>query len=78
MLLEINYPFEYIMDLFVEDLMCDDFVFEKVQYRKIETSSLMKKKKISWYSCIVRTGVLSSLIFKIVFSSTYKAMVFAV
>ena len=36
MLSEINCPIEYIMDLFVKEIMRDDYVIEKVkvQYRK--------------------------------------------
>ena len=37
MLLEIICPFEYKMDLFVKDIMRDDYMVEKVQYRKWHT-----------------------------------------
>ena len=38
MLLEIKSPSDYIMDLFVKDLLLEDYSIEKVQYRKRKNS----------------------------------------
>ena len=40
MLLEIKSPSDYIMDLFVKDLLLEDYSIEKVQYRKRKDISI--------------------------------------
>ena len=38
---EINCPFDYLMDLFIKDIMWDDYIIEKYTYRKRKNILLM-------------------------------------